>query len=380
MLRHLSALVPAAALAVAGLLPSPTVVVAAGAAPILVARVVQSGLVNPWDVAFLPGGQMLVTERPGRLRVYASGSPGAALLRTSTVSGVHAEGEAGLMGLAVDPAFGTNRRLYVCASRDDGGAWRNQILRYRLGADWRITFEAYVVRNGAAANTIHDGCALQFGPDGKLWATIGDAGNASRAQVRTSLNGKVLRMNRDGTAPSDNPILPGARYRSIVYSMGHRNPQGIAFQPGTGRAYAVEHGPDRDDEINWIRPGRNYGWPCYTGFNHPYQTTGCGPASSYTQPAWASGAPTLATSGATFVAGASWGAWAGSFFVSTLKEQDLRRFQPDTAGTAFAPRSTLYNGIWGRLRACVLGPSARLYLTSSNGSNDKIIRIVASQP
>jgi glucose/arabinose dehydrogenase len=354
------------------LLPTP----AMAATPSLTASVVQDGLVIPWDVAFAPGGQMLVTERPGRVRVYASGRPNAALLATTTIPNVRAEGEAGVMGIAVDHDFANNRLIYVCASRTVNGNWRNQVIRYHVKASWKLEFNRYIIRSGMVANTIHNGCAVEEGPDHKIWVTMGEANHPAWAQDPDRRNGKVLRVNRDGSVPSDNPIWPGHSTATIVYSIGHRNPQGISFQPGTGRVYAAEHGPDRDDEINRIRAGRNYGWPCVTGYNHP--RTSCPGAGTFTRPAWSTEGPTLATSGCAFVNNSRWGSWNGNFFVSTLKQSDLRRFtvNPDTLNMVM--RNTLFNNRWGRLRAAVQGPLGHLYLTTSNGSNDKVIRVVPS--
>jgi glucose/arabinose dehydrogenase len=346
------------------------------AAPTLNAWVVQSGLVIPWDLAFAPTGEMIVTERPGRVKVFAGGQAGADLLASSTISNVHASGEAGAMGVAVDHNFASNRFIYVCVSRDYQGEWLNQVIRYRLTAGWHLDFSKYIIRLGMHANTIHNGCALQEGPDHKLWVTMGDGGDAMRAQNPNRLNGKVLRVNRDGSIPSGNPIWPGHSNPTRVYSIGHRNPQGIAFHPENGRVYAVEHGPDVDDEINWIRPGRNYGWPCVTGRNNPYMS--CSGDAHFSFPAWSSEGPTLATSGGVFVDGSSWEGWNDDLFVCSLKQEDLRRFTIESDGQPATQRNVLFNGRWGRLRAAVLGPGNKLYLTTSNGSNDKIIRITPS--
>jgi glucose/arabinose dehydrogenase len=343
---------------------------AAGTLPTLTSSQVQAGLTYPWDLAFTPDGKMLVTLRGGQVRVYANGNASAALLNTTTIAGVRAEGEAGLMGIAVDPQFATNRYVYLCASRTDNG-WRNQVLRYQLQANNTLTFDRYVIRNGMAANRIHNGCALEF-IGLKLWVTMGDAGNSGLAQNRNSLNGKILRANTDGSVPADNPVIGGTR--NLVYSMGHRNPQGIAVLPGAGRIYAVEHGPERDDEINWIRPGRNYGWPCRTGNNRAYQTSGCSPYG-YTAAAWWSGNSTIATSGATFITGEHWGSMSGQLWISQLKERDVRRFREVSPGD-INNSAIYYNNVFGRIRGAVRGPYGRLYVTTSNGGGaDRIIWI-----
>lgn len=367
----------AASLALSVVLPAASL----GAAPTLTPRTVQSGLVIPWDVAFAPGGQMFVTERPGRVRVYANGRPGASLLATTAISGVRAEGESGLMGIAVDHLFRSNRLIYICVSRMYNGSWLNQVMRYKVRSTWKLTFDRYLVKTGMRANTIHNGCAVQEGPDHQIWVSMGDANNAQLAQNPNRLNGKILRIGRDGSVPADNPIWPGKSAPTRVYSIGHRNPQGIAFQPGTGRVYAIEHGPEKDDEINWIRSGRNYGWPCVTGSNNSYQpgTPGCPPGTSaFTQPVWSTEGPTLATSNGTFVKGSVWESFAGDLFVANLKEQDLRRFSFDSGASPATMRATYFNNSWGRLRATVQGPGGSLWVTTSNGSNDRVIRITPS--
>jgi len=332
-------------------------------------EIVQSGLSLPWDVAFLPDGRMLVSERAGNLLVFESGEPNARRLADLAVPGIRAQGESGLMGIAIDPAFASNRFVYVCASRTDQGQWLNQILRFRLEAA-ALTLDGFVIRDGMRAATIHDGCRLVFGPDGKLWATMGEAGQSSLAQDPNSLNGKVLRVNADGSIPDDNPVIAGSARRSAVYTWGNRNPQGLAFQPGTGRAYGIEHGANDHDEINLLRAGANYGWPEQRGAG--------GGSRGYVDPLWSSGpAGTIATSGGTFVSGPQWGLWSGSLFVAQLKESDLRRFTVD--GDVATHREVFFARKYGRLRSPVLAPNGALYVTTSNGTGDRVIRVVASQ-
>lgn len=344
----------------------------------LTSTTVQSGLTYPWDIAFTPDGRMLVTERPGQLRVYASGAPGAGLLATFTIPLVRHEGEAGLMGIAVDRNFASNQRLYLCASRNDPDyGWRNQVLRYRLNSSTNMSFERYLIRRGMLANPIHNGCAVEHLADGMVWVSMGDANNRALAQDPNSYNGKVLRVTVDGAIPTSNPVMPGASRRTAVYSMGHRNPQGIAQQPGTGYVFAVEHGPERDDEINRIVAGGNYGWPCYTGAGLRYTSFSgpCGAASSYRNPSWSSGSTTWATSNMTFLRGSSWGAYRNDLLVTTLKEQDVRRY--DASGATIQYAQTHFDGVYGRLRG-VVQRGAYVYVTTSNGSNDRVIRIAYS--
>ena len=351
------------------LLPAPP---AAAAAPRLETDTIKGGLDYPWDVAFADG-RMLVTERPGRVRVFASRNKGPRLLSTEHIPDVRAEGEAGVMGIAATRRNGTTY-VFVCASRQVSGRWRNHVLRYRLTSNSNLVYDRFIL-GSMRANYIHNGCAVEVGPDGKLWVSMGDANDLSLPQSRSSRNGKILRVNLSGSIPSDNPFDG-----SPVYAMGVRNPQGIAFYPGTSRVYSIEHGPDVHDEINRVRAGRNFGWPCWTGRStRGPLTSGCKSASAYTTPAWSSGTSgTLATSNGTFVTDADWGSWRRDLFVSTLKEQDVRRFEiGETGARAYARTPVLFNGAWGRLRAGVTAPGGRaIYVTTSNGGgNDRVIRI-----
>jgi len=336
--------------------------------PVLADEPVQSGLQVPWDLAFAPDGRMFVTERPGNVLIFESGAPNAVRVGTFSVPDMRAVGESGLMGIALDPAFAQNGLVYVCASRTADGEWRNQVLRLKATGN-ALALDGIVIREGMRANRIHDVCTLRFGPDGKLWVSMGESGTGSLAQDPSSLNGKILRVNSDGSVPGDNPVMPGAAARSAVYTMGNRNPQGLAFQPGTGRIFEVEHGANTHDEINLLEPGANYGWPTAEGPD---------PQRRFKDPLWSSGPSTIATSGATFLQGASWGTWSGSLVVGNLKESDLRRFAVD--GTTVTPAEILYDRKYGRLRTPVLGPDGALYVTTSNGSGDRIIRITATQP
>lgn len=336
--------------------------------PVLADEVVQSGLQVPWDLAFAPDGRMFVTERPGRVVIFESGKANAPRLGELTVPAVRQVSESGLMGIALDPSFASTGLVYVCASRDVNGEWLNQVLRLRATGN-TLAFDGVVLGEGMRANRIHNGCTLRFGPDGKLWISMGEAGNGPLAQDPSSLNGKVLRISADGSVPDDNPVMPGAGGRTAIYTMGNRNPQGLAFQPGSGRAFEVEHGANTHDEINLLEPGANYGWPTASGPD---------PERRFKDPLWSSGGSTIATSGATFVTGPAWGTWSGSLMVANLKEMDLRRFTVD--GTIVTPAEILLDRKYGRLRTPVLGPDGALYVTTSNGQGDRIIRITATQP
>ena len=330
------------------------------------AETIQGGLDHPWDLAFADDGRMLVTERIGRVRVYASGEPGAVLLHTATIPDVRGELESGLMGIAIH-----GESVFVCASRDHGDDWHVELLRSTLADDGSLSPFEMVPIGATTGGPRHQGCAVQVDATDHLWLSVGDANQPAgenAAQDPERLNGKVLRVELDGSVPADNP------FGNAVYSLGHRNPQGLAFAPD-GAVWEVEHGTDENDEVNLLQPGGNYGYACFTGADAigPIPD-GCGQPSDYIAPAWASGSPTLATSGATFLVGGGWGDWEGDLVVSTLKEEDLRRFSVSPDGV-LALEETLLDGRFGRLRAVVIGPDGALYVSTANGGDDRILRV-----
>jgi glucose/arabinose dehydrogenase len=285
-------------------------------------------------------------------------------IASAQVSGVRAMGEAGLLGLVLDPDIARNQFFYVCASRVDQGEWRNEILRYRVSAN-TLTVDATILRTGIVASGLHASCRMRFGPDGKLWIVTGDGGQPARAQDAASLNGKVLRINADGSVPNDNPTLKGQSAPSAVYALGLRNPGGLAFHPTTGACFVVDAGEQAQDEINEISAGANFGWPTVLGPG--------GSSRGFVDPIWSSGTATLVVAGVDFLSGAQWGAWAGALVVATLKEQDLRRFSLDE--THATEREILLDQKYGRLRAVTALPDGSVLVTTSNGSGDRIIKI-----
>ncbi len=349
-------------------LPAPVMVSESTAAAEV--ETVAGGLETLWAIAFAPDGRILVTERPGRIRVLKGGKlqqePWAVLE-------VYEVGEAGLMGLALDPEFARNRFVYAAYTYYQKGRMKNRLVRLREDPATGKGQRDKVLMDGVAANNNHNGGRVKFGPDGKLYWTTGDAQNTALAQNLSSLNGKILRLNPDGTIPADNPFAD-----SPVYSYGHRNPQGLAWQPGSGRLYSTEHGPSGfmdccRDEVNLIEAGKNYGWPVIRG-DETQRGMVAPVRHSGNRETWAPG-------GAAFV---TRGAWAGSLLFTGLRGQSLYRLVPDPKDprkAVFFER--LFSSQFGRLRDVAEGPDGRIYILTSNrdgrGSpapdDDRVLRL-----
>jgi glucose/arabinose dehydrogenase len=317
------------------------------------AETVATGLDVPWEIAFLPDGGALITERPGRVLAFDGST------RTLAEIPVEAIGEGGLLGLAIDPAFADNGFVYLYRTTERG----NEVARYRLAGD-RLEEQATVL-SGIAAAPIHDGGRLRFGPDDRLYVSTGDAAQPELAQDPASLNGKLLRL-----APEQ---YRGAGGRPEVVSLGHRNVQGFDWQPGSGQLYASEHGASGNDEINLIRAGANYGWPLVEGSEHDEFTA---PLAVYD--------PAIAPSGATFVRNER-SPWHGDFLVASLGGEQLRRLRFD--GERVTRDEALFDDDFGRLRSVVEGPDGALYLLTNNtdgrGSpregDDRLLRIAPEE-
>jgi glucose/arabinose dehydrogenase len=343
----------------------------AGTPPDLKIEVLVRGLDTPWAIDFAPDGKIFITERPGRIRIVEGGRLLPEPWMTLEVVTV---GEAGLMGLAIDPQFAQNRFLYVAYTyRAANGRLQNRLVRLREDPKTaKGSLDKVLIDNVAGANN-HDGGRVKFGPDGKLYWTTGDAQTTSLAQRLSSLNGKILRLNADGSIPADNPFP-----NSYVYSYGHRNPQGLAWQPKTQRLYSTEHGPSGfqgccRDEVNYIEPGKNYGWP---------EIRADETREAMVPPVIHAGtSETWAPAGAAFV---TQGPWAGSLLSTGLRGQTLYRVVLDANDPRKAEKLERYfYRQFGRLRDIVEGPDGNLYLLTSNrdgrGSpkddDDRVIRL-----
>lgn len=325
---------------------------------------VATGLDTIWEMRFLPDGDLLLSERPGR--IVKVELPEGTVVPVGQVP-TQESGEGGLMGLALDPDYPGEPFIYVAYTYQQGGGTFNRLSRFAFNGS-SLGAETVLV-NGIPGSSIHDGARVAFGPDGFLYMTTGDAANADLAQNASSLAGKVLRMTKSGAAAPGNPTA-GSR----VFTLGHRNPQGLAFHPTTGQPFVTEHGPDRDDEVNRLQAGRNYGWPVVGG----------SPGDPRFVDALRSWTPTIAPAGALFFTGTGIPDWRGSFLFVTLKGQDLRRLIPaDQAFSAVAAEQIFLNERFGRLRAIAQGADGALYLGTSNrdgrgtvrDGDDRILRI-----
>jgi glucose/arabinose dehydrogenase len=331
-----------------------------------------AGLEVPWSMAFTSPRRLLVTERPGRLRVVEDGALLAKPL--AVLDDVEARGESGLMGIALAPDYERSRLLYLAYAYDAPPGIAVRVARYRDDGD-RLS-DRRVLVEGIPAARFHAGCRLRFGPDGKLYVTTGDATRREIAQDPQSLGGKTLRLEPDGGVPADNPF-PG----SPVYSLGHRNSQGLDWDPRSGLQYQTEHGPSGfdgpggGDEVNLVEAGKNYGWPIV---HHRESRPGLvSPVLEYT--------PAVAPSGASFCRGNLLPTFRGDFFFATLRGERLIRVRFDPADPRrVIETEELFDGVYGRLRDVVSGPDGALYVATSNRDgrgrphrgDDRILRIV----
>jgi aldose sugar dehydrogenase len=342
--------------------PSPATPSPAPEAVAYTVEPVVSGLVVPWSLVFTSDRRALVTERRGTLRVIQDGKLLPAPLSQFAVS---SGGEEGLMGLALDPDYDNNKFVYACYAYDAGANLVDRVVRFE---DKGTSIGRPVtILDGIPAATNHAGCRLSFGPaDKKLYITTGDASDRNIAQRQDSLGGKILRINANGTIPADNPFD-----NSPVWSLGHRNPQGLAWQPGTNQLFAPEHGPSGfdgapgGDEVNMINKGANYGWPVVSHNRANPQLVS--PLRVYT--------PAIAPGGALFYNGDTLPQFKDKLLVAALKGEGLYVLGFDSRdSTKVASEEKLPDVNIGRVRDVVQGPEGAIYVLTSNRDGRGTVR------
>ena len=312
-----------------------------------------------WGMAFLPDGRMLVTELDGTLRTLEAGKRPSDPL--PGLPRIEAYGQGGLMDVALDPDFTANGRIYLSHIVEAAEGRTTAVSRARLDGGRLRGFETVFTGRAAGRGGRHFGSRLRFAQDGKLFVTIGDRGHRPNAQDLGTHAGAVLRLNPDGSAPPDNPFAGRSGALPETWSWGHRNPQGLAFDPDTGRLWSQEHGPRGGDEVNLVRRGRNYGWPVitygrnYSGTKITDETARPGmeqPATYWT--------PSIAPSGLTVYRGSRFPRWDGNLFVGALRAQLLVRLELD--GGRVVHEERLLTDFGNRIRDVRTGPDGLIYL------------------
>jgi len=348
---------------------------------------VAGGLSHGWDIGFLPDGKVLVTQRPAKIALMSSTRPGASVTEVAMdLSSVQVRGEGGLMGMVVHPDFGTSRQFTTCQTHQEGGRPVDiRLITWRLADDGASAAKVRDLLTGLPLNASgrHSGCRPTIAADGTLLVGTGDVARPANSQDMTSLGGKVLRLDlKTGAAPADNPFADSPEPRTkLVYTFGHRNVQGVAIRPGDGRVFTAEHGPEQNDEVNLLRAGANYGWdPAKGGTEDSYDEsvpmTDLRRFPDAVAAKWQSGPTTEAVCAAEFLAGAHWGDLQGALVVTALKGAKLLLLRLDADGdvTSVSVPSE-FDDTFGRLRAARTGPDGALYVTTTNGADDKLLRV-----
>ncbi|MGW6694169.1 PQQ-dependent sugar dehydrogenase [Rhodococcus sp. NPDC054953] len=328
---------------------------------------------HPWDLAVAPDGAVLTGERSGRFVVRRpDGSTGEL---AADLADLHVLRETGLMGLTLSRDFPDDRTVYTCQGHRGADRRDVRVVSWTVDPSWTTLTRGADVLTGLPMSDDgrHSGCRLLLHPDGALYVGTGDSKSATVPQDPTSLGGKVLRINLDGSPAAGNPDPV-----SPVYTLGHRNVQGLALQPGTGRVYSIEQGTHLDDEVNLLRPGGNYGWRpdrSGSGYDEDVPMTDPERVPGALAAVWSSGYPTIATPGGTFLDGPAWGDWSGALVVTSQQGEKLVLLRLSEDGRTVTDETALLDGQFGRLRSALLAPDGALLVTTDNGSDDRILRI-----
>jgi glucose/arabinose dehydrogenase len=315
------------------------------------------GLENPWGLAFLPDGRMLVTERPGRLRIVTKDGTISEPLKG--VPQVFAEGQGGLLDVKLDPNFAVNGLVYISyAEPGDGGAG-TAVARGKLGTDSLDNVEVIFRQEPKVDGPNHFGGRLAFAPDGKLFVTLGERFTFTPAQNLSTDLGKIVRINPDGSVPQDNPFVGKGGARPEIWTYGHRNPQGLAFDPTTGKLLESEFGPKGGDEINILEPGKNYGWPVVSwGSNYDGTPIPPPPTNPEFADAIAHWNPVISPSGIAFYTGKAIPGWKDNLLIGGLSSQAIIRLTLD--GETVSGEERIPMG--ARIRDVVQGPDGAVYV------------------
>ncbi len=348
--------------------------------PKLAVAVLVDDLANPWDLAQAADGTVVFDQRGGGLSAYLP--DGTVREIEADFGDLFASGETGLMGLVLDPAYEQSRRFYTCQGYAGPDGQDVRVISWEMGEGYTTAtrVEDPLVSGLPSTSGRHGGCRLRFDTDGALHIGTGDAATGPNPQDLTSLGGKTLRVDPETGQPwPDNPFVGDDAVNPLIYTFGHRNVQGLALRPDTAQMYSAEHGPDVDDEINLLTAGANYGWNPVgedpADYNESVPMTD--PDIEGAQPAvWSSGEPSIATSGATFLDGPEWSGYDGLLLVGLLAGQGILALQLDEDGALIsASRLPGFDGTYGRIRTVQLGNDGSLYVTTSNGDGDVLLRV-----
>ncbi|APG85237.1 PQQ-dependent sugar dehydrogenase [Sinorhizobium americanum] len=339
----------------------------------VIVETLAQGLQHPWAVDVLPEGALIVTERPGRLRILRDGKLSPAV---EGVPDVAVHGQGGLLDVALDPQFSTNRTLYLTfAARGDGG-YGTALVRATLSDDERrLTDVKEIFRmNRFTRAGQHFGSRIAIDRDGSLFFGIGDRGDGERAQNQRDHAGAILHINADGSIPSSNPYRGGTDGLPEIWSKGHRNPQGLTFDTADGKLLTVEHGARGGDEVNNPQPGKNYGWPVITyGKDYSGAEIGEGTAKEgFEQPLYYWD-PSIAPGALAVYRGNMFPEWNGNLLVAALKYQLLARLERDDTG-AITSEERLFDGEFGRIRDVIVAPDGALLMVTDE-QNGAVLRV-----
>jgi glucose/arabinose dehydrogenase len=332
---------------------------------------VAKGLEHPWGLAFLPDGRMLVSERPGRLRLVDA--KGTLSKPIAGVPKVYDEGEGGLLDVALDPDFAANQLIYFAfAEPGDGGA-ATSVARAKLAGNRLEQVQIIFRQQPKVDGDTHFGSRLLFLKDGTLLVTLGDRNHREFIPDMKSTIGKLVRINRDGSIPADNPFVGRSDVAPEIYTLGHRNAQGATLDPATGELWTAEHGARGGDEINIPKPGKNYGWPVIAyGREYSGAKIGEGTAKPGLEQPVYYWDPSIAPSGITFYTGDKFPAWRGNLFVAALAFQLVARLE--VKGDRVVKEERLLEDMGDRIRDVVQGPDGYLYLLT-DADDGRILRI-----